>query len=316
LHRATSVGTGRTSPHESLTLPNFLIVGAAKAGTTALYHYLKQHPQVYMSPEKETNFFAFEGQEVAFSGPGDEKISASAITTLKAYARQFEAASTEVALGEASPWYLYSLRAAENIRRHVPRAKLIVVLRNPVDRAFSSYLHVVRDGREDLSFEEGLLAEEGRAERNWEFIWHYQRAGFYAAQVERFLRLFPREQMRFCLYDDLLSDPTGFLRDIYGFLGVDTSSVVDTSFRPNATGVPRNRFLGRVLVQPNLLRSAVKLVTPKRVRYNVSQRINQRLLSKPSLDHETRLMLLRSYREDISKLEGLVDKDLSAWTRG
>ncbi len=88
-----------------MALPNFLIIGAAKAGTTALYHYLKQHPQVYMSPEKETNFFAFEGQEVCFRGPGDEKMCESTIATLEGYKEQFEDVSNEVAIGEASPWY-------------------------------------------------------------------------------------------------------------------------------------------------------------------------------------------------------------------
>lgn len=315
MYHTTTPGSKRTASDRGMKLPNFLIVGAAKAGTTALYHYLKQHPQVYMSPNKETNFFAFEGQEISFSGPGDEKISESAITTLEAYADQFEAASNEVAIGEASPWYLYSTLAAENIHRYVPHAKLIMVLRNPIDRAFSSYLHVVRDGRESLSFEEGLLAEEVRVGRSWEFIWHYQRTGFYAAQVERFQRLFPREQMRFYLYDDLSDDPVRFLRDVYDFLGVDADFAVNTSFRPNATGVPRSRLLGRVLVQPNPLRSTVKLLTPRRIRYSIGQRINQRLLTKPSLNRETRLKLLRSYRDDISRLEGLIGRDLSAWVQ-
>ena len=304
----------RHAPSDNSTkLPNFLIIGAAKAGTTALYHYLKQHPQVYMSPKKETNFFAFEGQEISFSGPGDEKISESSVTTLEAYAEQFEAASDEVAIGEASPWYLYSSQATDNIRRHIPHAKLITVLRNPIDRAFSSYLHVVRDGRESLTFEEGLLAEEERIERGWEYIWHYQHTGFYAAQVERFLKVFPREQLRYYLYDDFVEDPALFVKDVCEFLEVDTDFVVDTSFRPNATGIPKNWLLGRLLIKPNALRSAARYVMPKQLRYNVSQRINQRLLVKPSLKHETRERLLCRYRDDILALQDLIERDLSAW---
>ncbi len=296
-----------------MPFPNFLVIGAAKSGTTALYHYLKQHPQAYMSPEKETNFFAFEGQEVRFCGPGDEKISESTITTLREYEEQFEAASDEIAIGEASPWYLYSDRAAENIRRYASGAKLITVLRNPVDRAFSSYLHVVRDGRERLTFEEGLLAEEKRIAQGWEYIWHYWRAGFYAAQVERFLNLFPREQMRFYLYDDLLDDPVGFLKDIYGFLGLNTSFAVETSLKFNSTGVPKNRLLGRVLLQPNPLKSTAKLFLPQELRYNLGQRINQRLLTKPSMSKETGKELLGSYKDDILSLQGLIGRDLSSW---
>ena len=298
-----------------MTLPNFLIIGAAKAGTTALYHYLGQHPQVYVSPEKETNFFAFEGQKVSFCGPGDAKICESSITTLRAYKEQFENVSNEVAIGEASPWYLYSTQAAENIHRHIPSVKLIAVLRNPVDRAFSSYLHPVREGREGLTFEEGLSVEEKRIAQGWEYIWHYRRAGFYYAQVERFLNLFRREQVRIYLYDDLLADLDWFLRDVYEFIGVDTSFMVDTSLKPNATGVPKNRLLGRLLVQPNMLRSSARLFLPKRLRYNLSQRMNRRLLEKPSLSEETRRELLSGYEDDIVALQDLIGRDLSVWTR-
>lgn len=298
-----------------MTLPNFLIIGAAKSGTTALYHYLKQHPQVYMGPNKETNFFAFEGKQVDFRGPGDEKINDSTITTLKMYEQQFEGASREMAIGEASPWYLYSERAAECIKHNIPGAKLLAILRNPVDRAFSSYLHVVRESRESLTFEEGLLAEESRIEQGWEFIWHYRKAGFYSAQIKRFLDQFPREQVRFYLYDDFLTDPSGLLESIYEFLGVNTNFVADTSIKPNATGMPRNRLLGRLLLQPNPLRETAKLLMPEQLRYNLSQRINQQLLSKPSLSETTYENLLHDYKEDIWELQNLIGRDLSAWTK-
>lgn len=297
-----------------MTLPNFLVVGAAKSGTTAIYHYLKQHPQVYMGPTKETNFFAFEGQEVHFNGPGDEKISETAITDLDAYKKQFANVSGEIAIGEASPWYLYSDRSAENIHRHIPDAKLITVLRNPAKRAFSSYLHVARDGRERLTFEEGLFAEEERIEQGWEFIWHYRRTGYYAAQIQRLLDTFPPEQVRVYLYDDLLAQPMDFLRDVYVFLGVDPDFVVDTSLRPNATGLPRNRLLGKLLLRPNPLRSTIKSLLPRELRYNLGQRLNQRLIKKPRPSRETYGKLLDGYRDDIRDLQKLVGRDLSVWT--
>jgi hypothetical protein len=297
-----------------MTLPNFLIIGAAKSGTTALYHFLKQHPQVYMSPHKETNFFAFEGQKIRFHGPGDDTISEQSITTTELYKKQFEAISNEIAVGEASPWYLYSGRAAQNIRRSIPDAKLIAILRNPVDRAFSSYLHVVRDGRESLTFEEGLFAEEARIEQGWEYIWHYRQSGYYASQVERFLSLFPREQVRLYLYEDFLIDPAGLMKDVCEFLGVEDDFVVDTSFRPNATGVPKNQMLGRLLLRPNPVKATVKLLMPKQLRYSIGQRINQRLLKKPSMSEQTRRKLLGGYKNDISALQELLGRSLSAWT--
>jgi hypothetical protein len=298
-----------------VTLPNFLIIGAAKSGTTALYHYLKQHPQVYMSPQKETNFFAFEGRKVRFCGPGDEKTSDSIVTTLDSYKEQFRSVSNELAVGEASPWYLYSGEtAANNIYRRIPDVKLIAVLRNPVDRAFSSYLHVIRHGRESLSFEESLLAEEERIAQGWEPIWHYQRVGFYAEQVKSFLDVFDREQTRFYLYNDFLKDPYGVLTEIYKFLGVDPGFVADTSVKPNVTGVPRSRLLGRLVFQPNPLKATARILIPKQLRYELSQKLGQRLLVKPSLGPAVRAKLLRRFRPDILDLQDLIGRDLSAWT--
>ena len=296
-----------------MTSPNFLVIGAAKSGTTALYHFLRQHPQVYMSPRKETNFFAFKDQEILFHGPGDGTISEQSITTAEDYENQFEAVSNEVAIGEASPWYLYSERAADNIRCSLPNAKLIAILRNPVDRAFSSYLHVVRDGRECLSFEEGLRAEEDRIRQGWEYIWHYRQTGYYAAQVERFSTLFSDEQTRWYLYEDFLSDPDGLLQEICEFLEIDCDFAVDTSFKPNATGVPKNQLLGRLLLRPNPIKSTAKRLMPKQLRYNIGQRINQRLLTKPSMSGETRRMLLYDYEDDISALQDLIGRNLAVW---
>lgn len=296
-----------------MTYPNFAIIGTAKSGTTSLHHYLKQHPQVYVSPQKETNFFAFEGQEDWFRGPGDERdLRTAVITDPATYRKQFEAVSGEIAVGESSTWYLYSTRAAAKMRSRLPEAKLIAMLRNPVDRAFSSYLHLVREGREELSFEEALLAEEERIAKRWAFMWHYRRAGFYAEQVERFLGLYAPEQMRFYLYDDL-ADPGGLLEDIYEFLGVDRGFVADTSVKHQATGVPRNRLLGRLLFEPNPIKSTLKSFLPAQFRHNLRERAGQRLLSKPPLAEVTRERLLSGYEKDIRRLQELIGRDLSAW---
>jgi hypothetical protein len=298
-----------------VSLPNFLIIGAAKSGTTALHHYLKQHPQIYMTPQKETNFFAFEEQEVKFCGPRDNELSESAITSLDVYKEQFNEVSGEIAIGEASPWYLYSAQAAANIHRHVPEAKLIAVLRHPVERAFSSYLHVVREGREHLSFEEGLLAEKDRIAQGWEFIWHYRNAGFYTEQVKRLLEIFSRDQMRFYLYDDFVRDSNSFLKGIYEFLEVDPTFLADTFVKPNATGVPKNRLLGHLLFRPNLLWTTARALLPQRFRQRLGYSLRQQALSKPPLSQTTRACLLDTFRDDILALQDLVGRDLSAWVK-
>src|SRR5580765_3646808 len=121
-----------------MTLPNFLIIGAGKSGTTALYEYLKQHPQVYMSPVKEPRFFAFEGESVNFGGPWGERLNPEvmAFNSIASYSALFEDVEDETAIGEASPIYLWAAKAAARIHRRVPDARLIAILRDPVERAY------------------------------------------------------------------------------------------------------------------------------------------------------------------------------------
>src|SRR3954451_24911674 len=206
-----------------MILPNFIILGAAKAGTTALYHYLKQHPQVGMSRIKETNYFALAGDPLDFRGPGDrDYIGRFSVTTADGYRRQFLGCEGAVAIGEASPLYLYSPKVPPRLKEAVPDAKLIAILRNPVDRAYSAFLHLVRDGRETvLDFGEALRLEESRIRDHWEHIWHYKNIGLYYQQLQRYFDLFDRGQIRVYLYYDFRTDPVGMLRDLFRFVGVD-----------------------------------------------------------------------------------------------
>lgn len=134
-----------------MTLPNFLVIGAHKAGTTALYNYLKQHPQVYMSPAKEPRFFALEGKNLKFLGPKKDPGNRCRFTTLEAYRELFQGVSSEVAIGEASTLYLYSQEAPKRIQHYIPDAKLIAILRNPIKRAYSNFVHAMQDDREVLT---------------------------------------------------------------------------------------------------------------------------------------------------------------------
>ncbi|ETW93779.1 MAG: hypothetical protein ETSY1_37760 [Candidatus Entotheonella factor] len=129
-----------------MTLPNFLVIGAGGSGTTAIYEYLRQHPQIYLTPQKETNFFGYEGQTLTFCGPGDhELVNESSITHLDAYQAQFDGITGEIAIGEVCPLYIFSASAPDCIRHYVPDVKLIAMLRHPADRAYTNYLHMLRD---------------------------------------------------------------------------------------------------------------------------------------------------------------------------
>ena len=293
-------------------LPNFLVIGAAKAGTTSLYNYLAQHPQIYMSPEKEPRFFALEGETPKFGGI-TQKINQASINTLEAYTQLFEGVNDEVAIGEASTIYLYSEKAADRIKHHIPSVKLIALLRHPAERAFSSYVHLVRDGFETANFAEGLRLEEQRRQENWQPLWFYQHRGFYYTQLKCYFDRFAPEQIRVYLYDDFLADSKNVWQDIYRFLNVDSSFKPNLD-RANVSGIPRQRWLQNIFNKDNILKSAVKPLLPDPVRKKIYRAVSQKNLgSKPVMSPEIRQQLTNTYREDILKLQDLIKRDLSCW---
>lgn len=295
-----------------MTKPNFLIIGAAKAGTTSLYDYLNQHPQIYMSSPKEPRFFALEGEKLDFRGPA-RAINQTSVTTWKEYCQLFQDVTTETAIGEASTIYLSDSQAPKRIQHYIPDVKLIAILRDPAERAFSSYMHLVRDGYETLSFAEALEAESDRIKENWQPLWYYRKRGFYYQQLQKYFELFPPEQIKIYLYEDLVNDSIAVIQDLARALEVD-----DT-FKPNLTkqnvsGVPKNRLLQKVLTRKNPLKSILKPLLPKSLRKSVLQDLTKRNLgAKPTLSPQMRQNLIAIYREDILQLEKLIQRDLSQW---
>lgn len=297
-----------------MTMPNFLIIGAAKSGTTSLYHYLRQHPQIYMSPVKEPRFFAFEGRRPRFRGPNDDEINRTVITTIEQYRKCFDGAMGEKALGEASPVYIFSDEAPARIRRHIPEAKLIAILRHPAERAYSNFMHMVRDGYEPLAdFGEALRDEDRRVAANWSFIWHYKRRGFYAAQLKRYFELFDAGQVKVFLYDDFSADSRGLLREIFRFLEVDETFAPDTSLRHNVSGVPKNRTLQTFLSRPNRVKAILEPLIPEPLRRRAGIAMRNANARRQPLDPDLRAELIEDYRDDILQLQELIGRDLSHW---
>ena len=295
------------------TLPNFLIIGAAKAGTTALHEYLKQHPQIYMTPTKETNFFAFEGEEINFKGIGDEALKEFSITDLETYQAQFDSVTTEKAIGEACPSYLYYPQAAARIKKYIPDVRLIVILRNPVDRAYANFLHTVRDDREPhTDFALALQDEATRIANNWEWFWHYIQAGFYGKQLEQYYKIFPDSQIKVYLYKDLKANAIATLQDIFRWLEVNDTFVPDMALRPNKSGMPKNKFLHQILTKPNPVKTLLKPLFPAKIR----QKIQHQNLNTPKISQEVRQQLLDLYRSDILHCQNLIDRDLEPWLAG
>jgi Sulfotransferase family len=301
---------------DDMTMPNFLIIGAMKSGTTALYHYLRQHPQIYLDPtRKESQFFSFEGQMPDFCGPGDESIYRYFINNVREFEALFGDASGRPAVGEVGTIYLYMPRTAERIKHYIPAARLIAILRHPADRAYSNYLHRVRERLEPCAeFAEALRHEPIRRQQNWSPEWHYLQVGFYYGQLKRYYEIFDPDQIRVYLYDDFQSNPIRLLQDIFAFIGVDDTFVPNVTLRHNVAGVPRSRMLYRFLDKRNPLKSAMKPFIPREFRLasqEILRRLNQR--RPPPLDPALRRELVQVYQEDILKLQDLIGRDLSHW---
>jgi hypothetical protein len=290
-----------------MTMPNFLIIGAMKSGTTALYYYLEQHPEIYMSPVKEPNFFSSQEQENA----------ADAVTNIGTYQDLFRGGSGKKALGEASHSYLYEPRAAAEIKRYVPEAKLIAILRNPIDRAYSHFLHMVRTGMEPLDdFAQALREEEVRIYKERTFQ-DYIGRGLYYQQLKRYFGTFPQEQVRVYLYEDLSGAPISTVQDAFRFLKVDDSFVPDVSLRRNVSGQPKYKTLDGLLRRQSRIKHAAKIYLPARMRWRLSKTFDdlktRNLAEPPPVQSKVRRHLIGVYREDILKVQELIHRDLSGW---
>ena len=299
-------------------LPTFLIVGAQKAGTSSLYNYLKQHYEVFM-PErlKEPKFFVAPiFKKINHNQPLYVKVINHSIFKWKDYLKLFENVQKEKAIGESTTAYLYYYKIAIKLmKKYLEDIKIIISLRNPIDRAFSAYLHLRRNNGENLSFEEALQKENARKELNWIPLYYFTSVGFYYNQVKAYLDKF--DQVKICLFDDLKKDSLLVVKDLYDFLGVDTSLTPDVSVKYNVSGIPQNKFIHKFLKEPNILKSIVKpivkTVIPQGERRKIIEKIKIKNLQKPQMKPETREYLKNLYREDILKLQDLIKRDLSSW---
>lgn len=294
-------------------LPDFLLIGAAKAGTTALAQMLSQHPDVFFSPNKEPSFFAWMGQRLEAQGPGDwEALSPYVVSDLGAYRRQFAGAGSAAAVGEASTAYLYHPLAAGRIAAHLPEARLIAILRQPAERAYAAYWHLARDGRETLDFAAALQAEPGRIAGGWEQLWHYRQMGYYAAQLQRYLAYFERSRLYICLYEDFQADAAATAQGIFRFLEVEDGFTPRVVLSTNKSGLPRLAALYRLLAGGRVKGMGRRWASPS-LRRGARRVLDAWPMRKPPFDPDLRAALTGEYREDILRLQEMLQRDLSGW---
>ncbi|MBI4707803.1 MAG: sulfotransferase [Candidatus Omnitrophica bacterium] len=297
-----------------MTLPNFFIIGAAKSGTTALYHYLKQHPQIFMSQIKETNFFSYKEKIEYSNGPGDKNNMQGSVGDIQDYLALFEGSEQYIARGEASVTYLDTELVSKRIKSHIPEAKIIVILRNPVDRAYASFMHLRRDGREPYAdFSHALQEEENRVRQKWSFLFHYKTRQFTYRKLKRYFDTFDKERIKVYLYDDWKNDNSSILKDIFCFLDVDENFSPDISIKHNAGALPKKEGFHNFFAKQNYFKNLFKPLMPLRLRRRIKNRLMNMNFERQPLSPDIRKELIEVYHEDILKVQELIQKDISHW---
>lgn len=285
--------------------PNFFIVGAPKAGTTSLYYYLEEHPDIYMSPIKETNFFSYDEikQQQLF-------YNEEFITTEQQYLDLFRDATTEKAIGEASVSYLFYHGVPEKIHAYNPLAKIIIALRNPIDRGFSHYLMDKRLGLVKASFND-VVYKKGLHKAALLYFQQYVSLGLYYEQVKRYIEVFGREQVKILYFDDIVNNLPAIIKELYAFLEVNDNYVPDTEKVHNSFENPNNGFIHLLYTQKKM-RQFIKNAMPAKFQHKLKTAFfskDDRPVIEPGLKKD----LVSLYEEDIYKTSSLLDKDLSGW---
>ncbi|MEM9074584.1 MAG: sulfotransferase [Myxococcota bacterium] len=291
-----------------MTLPTFFVIGAPKAGTTSLYEYLRQHPDVFMSAVKEPGFLRCPPDVVSGAKTATQRVH---VRTRQEYEALFADAGGAQAIGEATPHYLASTHGLGNIAELVPNARIVVVLRDPAARAYSAHSANLALGHEHRDLED-VLAQDG-------LDVSLVRAGLYAQHLRPWFERFGKEQIGVFLFDDLKANRDVFLADVFRHIRVREDVAINTAKQHNASGAPKNRLLAQVLgrVRRSRARKWLKQSLPQveDLGRRLGRSLSARNLSqtKKKLDSGTRAKLVAYFEDDIRALETLIDRDLSAW---
>jgi hypothetical protein len=295
-----------TKPEE--IWPNFFIVGAAKAGTTSLYYYLNEIPGVYMSKVKEPYYFS---PHYVQRYPGET------VTDKEEYLRLFENTSSYIAVGEASPSYLWDPDSPKLIHQAVPTARIIILLRDPIERAYSHYLMDVKFGARDkkLSFYQDLMCTYKSQEKAFEKLRLYVEFGMYYEQVKRYFDEFGRQQVKVIIYEEFIQHPEQTVNDVLAFLGVNYT-VTAIRKQHNPYSVARSPFsvwvfsFFRWLRARGIKTSKLTTLLPFSLTWSLEEKLLFKRAQKPKMEPKASQFLQEIYRDNVLRLESLLGRSL------
>ncbi len=300
--------------YKGFRLPDFIIPGAAKSGTTSLYRLLSQHPDIYFPKDrKEPFYFCFEDKPPTYE---DRQFNELMVWEQESYLNLYKEAKSTQICGDASTSYLYlhqpSIRHMKKLYGDkLNEVKIVIILRNPVDRAYSHYTYLVRNGFETRAFEEAIQPAQiaNWKRKRWGF--DYLEYGNYSNQVQAYFNQFP--QCKVLLMEDL-RETQECINGVFEFLEVDPVSV-SSDVKANPSGIPKNRKMVDLLRKNKVLKKAVNLLPSgaKRKALSMRDKTMEKFMEKPELNAATRKELSEYFTDDINKLSGLIDRDLTGW---
>lgn len=296
-------------------MPDFLIIGAAKSGTTSLYYYLRQHPKIFMPQNKEPSFFSLEGKNLGqFHFEGHNNTQSEFILGIEQYQNLFRNAAPFTKKGEASTIYLYDEDTPKKILHYIPSGKLIAILRNPIDRAYSNFNDFRRKGFEPLrNFADAIKAEPRRIKENWFNSYYYVDRGLYSRQLRNYYNYFPKTQIKIFLYEDL-KETEKVVRDIFQFLGIDPDVPIHTNIKYNISGNLRFPRLYKWARQSHQAKQFLRNLLPWDKWTYIKGKWDSIMLTKiEPIPDEIHDQLLNFFLPDIIDLQDLINRDLSHW---
>lgn len=286
---------------------DLIIGGASKAGTTALYDMLKQRDEFFLPEKKELHYFSWPELSNTTGGPGDRHVIAEIPSTLEEYLAFYRGKREGQIAVDISPSYLFHHNSADRMNAALPEVRVIFILRNPVDKVFSQYVHLVGEGRETLGFEDALVAESVRKEQGYSDMWLYRESGFYADAIDHFQRVLGKNRVMIIIFEDFRRDPKAVLNDICTFAGLDGRQEFDTDLHANVSGAPRSLLLAK-LISPNRFTRFLRRIIPTKVGVAIRRAVRHANTGrKPELSLSTRRELLECYRGDVRRLENLLN---------